>query len=72
MNLLITVSDEDELKELRVCATDNSLTVEQYASGIISQWLKTRVRNEYVVYANKLTNTELKDKFGDYYKLNNK
>lgn len=70
MNILVTLVDEDELKELQTCATENSLTIEQYASSIISQWLKTRVKNEYIEHAKKLSNADLKNKFGDYDKLN--
>ena len=69
MDVLITLMDTNEIKELETCATTNNLTAEQYASNIISQWLNNRVKNEYIEHIKKLNNSDIEVKFGDYRKL---
>jgi len=69
MEILINITDADEIEELKECATDNNMSVGQYASNIVSQWLKARVKNEYLEYVKRLENADLKTKFGDYKKL---
>ena len=62
----IKITDKDQLAELTECATDAGLTVEQYATNILTTWLETRIRNEYNEEVKKLSLSELQDKLGTY------
>ena len=64
MNITINITDPDEIAELQECAAENAKTLEVYASGIVSTWLRTRLHGYYKDKVANMEVTELKQKLG--------
>ena len=63
MNITVTVSS-DEYDLLVKLAKDNKVTVESYASDIVSGWATSQLKGAYVQYVANTSLATLKEKLG--------
>lgn len=71
MEVTITINDTDQIKLLNEVAAENLLTIEQYASNIVTGWLFSQLKGKYIDYVQQKNLEDLRDKIGSYDTLSN-
>lgn len=63
--ILITISDQDEVNVLTDLAAREEVSTIEYATNIIRSFIQRQIRGSYSNFANQARLTTLKDKLGD-------
>jgi len=63
MDIKVTVGDEEYALLVKL-ASDNKVTLESYASNIVSGWATSQLKGAYIQYVAKTSLTTLKEKLG--------
>lgn len=68
MELKIILTDEEEIAILEEIALANSLSMVQYATNIVSGWIKGQLRGRYLKHIQELEPEKIKVLLGKNYK----
>jgi len=66
MDITISIDGTNVTNILQQIASDNNMTVEEYAHGIIIGWLRNHMRDQYIAYSRRAGLQDLVNKIGGY------